>query len=65
MSPTEELNKFIHKIQVKSRVIVDGKVLRMTPVQETIKFKPPPTEDNFSSCYVYFNYPVLNAVTTL
>lgn len=33
MNPTTELDRFTHRVQVRSKVTVDGKIIRMEEVQ--------------------------------
>ena len=61
MSSTIGLDRFIHKIQVKSRVTTDNKIVRMEPVQEKIKFDMTPSRSNYDNCctVVYTGHPIL------
>ena len=50
MNPTNELDKFIRRIQTRSRITIDGKIIRMEPVCEKIKFDVTPTKGTYESC---------------
>ena len=52
MNSTNELDNFIRKIQVRSRVIVGDKIISIKPVQEKVKFNMIPSDDNYNSCCV-------------
>ena len=58
MNSTSELDRFIHKIQVKSRATVDGKIIRIEPISETVKFDATPSKDRHDNGYavVYARY---------
>ena len=67
MNPTTELDRFIHRVQVRSRVTVDGKIIRMEPVQEKIKFDVTPSKDRYDNCcmVVYAGHPMMTCRATM
>lgn len=50
MNPTDELDRFIRRIQSKSRITVDGKIMRMNSIQEKIKFDV--STPKYDNCYM-------------
>lgn len=54
MNSTVELDRFIRRVQVRSRVTVDGKIIRMEPVQEKLRFDVAPSKDRYDNCCMVF-----------
>ena len=49
-NPTTELDKFIRRVQIRSRATMDGKIIRMEPLQEKLKLNLTPSEYRYKNC---------------